>query len=63
MEKFASCHACTAPKRHPGCHGSCPEYAADKARNDECREKARRTSTSEGNANAVIVAGIRRARR
>lgn len=33
-----SCMYCVAPKRHPGCHGSCPEYLADKAKHD--REKA-----------------------
>lgn len=20
------CRPCVAPKRHPGCHGTCPEY-------------------------------------
>ena len=25
------CKSCVAPKRHPGCHGHCPEYLAEKA--------------------------------
>ena len=29
------CFGCVAPKRHPGCHGHCPEYAKDKAAHDE----------------------------
>ena len=31
------CKGCTAPKRHPGCHGSCPEYIADKAEHDRLK--------------------------
>ena len=23
---FTCCRYCVAPKRHPGCHGTCPEY-------------------------------------
>ena len=29
------CKGCTPPKRYPGCHASCPEYIADKAKHDE----------------------------
>lgn len=25
------CHHCVPPKRHPGCHDRCPEYAEEKA--------------------------------
>ena len=28
------CHGCVAPKRHPGCHGTCPEYMSEKAKHD-----------------------------
>lgn len=28
------CHGCIAPKRHPGCHGTCPEYLKEKAEYD-----------------------------
>ena len=31
------CKGCVAPKRHPGCHGSCPEYLADKAEHDRIK--------------------------
>lgn len=33
-----SCKGCTPPKRYPGCHGSCPEYLAQKEQHD--KEKA-----------------------
>lgn len=29
------CHFCVAPKRHPGCHGYCPDYAEEKALHDQ----------------------------
>ena len=32
------CYGCVAPKRYPGCHGTCPDYLAEKAKHDE--EKA-----------------------
>ena len=32
-----SCMGCVAPKRHPGCHGHCPEYLAEKTKHDELR--------------------------
>ena len=35
---FECCKYCKAPKRHPGCHGSCPEYIAERAEYD--RRKA-----------------------
>lgn len=31
MGTINCCHFCVPPKRHPGCHGHCPEYAAEKA--------------------------------
>ena len=34
---FKCCHFCVAPKRHPGCHDYCPDYAAEKAENDRCK--------------------------
>lgn len=26
MRNDSPCHGCVAPKRHVGCHGTCPEY-------------------------------------
>ena len=31
------CKDCVAPKRRPGCHGSCPEYIVEKAEHDRER--------------------------
>ena len=32
-----SCKDCVAPKRRPGCHGSCPDYLAEKAEHDRLK--------------------------
>ena len=40
------CNGCMAPKRHPGCHGTCPEYLKEKAEHEaqlEADYKRRRT--------------------
>ena len=39
MGPFKCCHPCVPPKRHPGCHDHCPEYAAEKAVNDRRKEE------------------------
>lgn len=31
------CIGCVAPKRFPGCHGTCPEYLANKAEHDRIK--------------------------
>lgn len=31
------CHYCVPPKRHPGCHDRCPEYAAEKAKHEKLK--------------------------
>lgn len=34
------CQFCVAPKRYPGCHGSCQEYLKEKAEYDERKAQA-----------------------
>ena len=31
MAIIKCCSGCVAPKRYPGCHDHCPEYAAERA--------------------------------
>lgn len=38
MPGFECCHHCIAPKRHPGCHGTCPEYKEARAEHDAKKE-------------------------
>lgn len=52
--KIKCCKDCVAPKRHPGCHGVCPEYLYEKALWEEekkvIREEHRRFSELYSNA-------------
>ena len=36
------CYGCVAPKRHPGCHGHCPEYLAEKEQDEKEKEQYRK---------------------
>lgn len=41
------CYGCVAPKRHPGCHGVCQEYLAQKEEHDRIKaahDKANQTA-------------------
>ena len=57
------CNGCVAPKRYPGCHGSCPEYIKEKAQNDAQREEdnKRRRIIYDQNARKRRYAAIARA--
>ena len=37
MGMFKCCHPCVPPKRHPGCHDRCPEYADEKAEHERLK--------------------------
>ncbi len=47
MEFFECCHHCPSTKRHPGCHGDCPDYAAENARWTEHKETVRQARLEE----------------
>ncbi len=34
---FECCRYCVAPKRHPGCHSTCPDYLQQRAEYDKCK--------------------------
>ena len=36
------CIPCVKPKRYPGCQDHCPEYAAEKAQEQEKKDAARK---------------------
>ena len=42
-----SCMGCVAPKRHPGCHGHCPEYLAQKANHDKLKDEMEKAKNIE----------------
>lgn len=39
---FECCQKCVKPKRHPGCHDHCPEYAEERAKFDQNKKAAAR---------------------
>jgi hypothetical protein len=56
-----SCKDCVAPKRHPGCHGHCPEYLEEKARHDEQKAEADKKRRIEYGLDLQYIRSIRRA--
>lgn len=62
MDFFECCHQCKAPKRHPGCHDSCPDYIKAKklwdARNENIRKK--RTTEADFDAARLNLARFRK---
>lgn len=41
MNTYRACLKCVAPKRHPGCHETCPEYKKDKERHQSLKDRNR----------------------
>ena len=35
MGRIVCCRHCVAPKRHIGCHATCPEYIVERAKNEK----------------------------
>lgn len=48
MGSFKSCRDCKPPKRHPGCHGECEAYLAEKAANDAALERIKAARNEQG---------------
>lgn len=40
--RYNSCEGCVAPKRHPGCHSTCPDHIIDKAFHEAEKAEERR---------------------
>ena len=52
------CHFCVPPKRYPGCHDHCPDYAAEKAEDQRLKEadaKRRKIKNDIYNQRAELV--------
>ena len=60
------CNGCVPPKRHPGCHGHCPEYLAEKAEYDRLKaaydEKQKIDSAIYSNRSVKVNNAMRRRR-
>lgn len=55
------CKGCVAPKRHPGCHGHCPEYIAEKEQYDKEKAVADQKRSIEDGLTAQILTGVNKA--
>ena len=40
---FEECTKCVPPKRYPGCHSTCPDYAKGRAKLDADKARANKT--------------------
>ena len=63
LDKINCCKDCIPPKRHPGCHGSCPEYLQERADLDKYkREKRKERIVKEYEDTGLESARIKRAK-
>ena len=57
------CMGCVAPKRHPGCHGSCQEYQAEKTEYDKRKAEYNRDNAVQSGLTAQRTASILKAQK
>ena len=57
------CNGCVAPKRHPGCHGSCPEYRVEKTEYEVQKAKMDKQKAIKSGLDSMAIAAVNRARK
>lgn len=57
------CTNCVPPKRHSGCHGTCPEYTKEKAEHEAERESYIKKAKAEGDAKAYTINHVEKLRK
>lgn len=55
-----SCNGCVAPKRHPGCHGHCPDYLKEKAEYESKKAAADKQKAIKEGLDAQAIDGVYR---
>lgn len=55
------CKGCVAPKRNPGCHGTCPEYIEQKAEHDRLKAIENQKRAIEAGLDSQMYSGVYRA--
>lgn len=60
---FECCIPCKPPKRYPGCHDCCPEYAAARAKYEQDKAISDRKKAIKQSIDAQKIAGVKRALR
>lgn len=57
------CHPCKPPKRYPGCHDHCPEYAKERAQHDKDTAAYKKKLRTEAGITSQKINGVVRANR
>ena len=60
---FECCIPCKAPKRYPGCHDHCPEYAAAREKYEQEKTVVNKKKAIEQGIDAQKISGVKRALR
>jgi hypothetical protein len=55
------CKDCKAPKRHPGCHATCPEYIEQKEKHEQDRQAKWNAQAVKNNLTAQRAVGVYKA--
>ena len=61
MGYFDECKVCKAPRRHPGCHDRCPDYAKGKAQQEADKAAADKARELDDSIRRQKYRGVRRA--
>ena len=54
------CNGCVAPKRHLGCHSTCPDYIKEKRQHDEACEVRRKAIKQRRSLDDIKFANVTR---
>lgn len=57
MTAIKCCKNCVPPRRKAGCHGTCPDYAEERQRQQEDKAKADKIKSSKLDMDAVMWNG------
>ena len=57
------CQFCVAPKRYPGCHDRCSEYAVEKANHNAQKLEYEKRKRIEYGLNCQYASGVYKARK
>lgn len=60
---FDECRVCVPPKRHSGCHDTCPDYIKRKAEWDENKKKIWENKKKEKEIGGYKINATRKARK
>ena len=60
---FECCIPCKTPKRYPGCHDHCPDYAKAREKYEQEKAVANKKKAIDQSIDAQKISGVKRALR